>query len=153
MQQQLLVQREFPPLDGADTTTAALIEEQHQEIPAEIIPPAENTSNKSNNIAQHSFSMPLVDVTDTVARTAVVYDDPVITPVNPLEVTLITAAPDATVNPTLEKNMDFMNNWLKQAAVNDAPFSPVISKSQKKKLNKTKSTYQTRSLGPPPTPQ
>jgi len=113
VQQQLPIQREFPPLDGADTTTVALIEEQHQEIPAEIIPPSENTSNKSNVIAQHSFSMPLVDVTDTVARTVVVYDDPVITPVNPLEVTHITAAPDAMVNPTLEKNMDFMNNWLK----------------------------------------
>lgn len=167
VQQQHLVQHATSQLDGADTlqmgtssnmadsgTTDARIEAQHHEIPAETIPPSENMANQNTDIAQYSFSMPLVNVTDSVARIAVVvYDDPIITPVIPLEVSHFTAAPDATVNPTLEKNMDFMNNWLKQVAVNDVPFSPVISKSQKKKLNKIKANYQTRSQGPLPTPQ
>lgn len=161
------VQHATTQLDGADTlqmgtssnmrdsdTTDARIEAQHHEIPAETIPPSENMANHNTDIAQYSFSMPLVNVTDSVARIAVVvYDDPIITPVIPLEVSHFTAAQDATVNPTLEKNMDFMNNWLKQVAVNDVPFSPVISKSQKKKLNKIKANYQTRSQGPLPTPQ
>jgi hypothetical protein len=49
--------------------------------------------------------------------------------------------------------MDFMQTWLEKAAVNDALFSLVISKSKKKKINKAKASYQTHSQGPLPHPQ
>jgi len=44
--------------------------------------------------------------------------------------------------------MEFMQTWLAKAVVNDAPFTQVISKSQKKKMHKA--AYQTRSQGPLP---
>jgi len=47
-----------------------------------------------------------------------------------------------------------MNSWLAKAAETDAPFIPVMSKSHKKKGNKTtKAAYQTRSLGTIPPSQ
>jgi len=57
------------------------------------------------------------------------------------------------VDPTLQKEIDFMQTWLAKVVVNDLPFSPVISKLQKKKMNKAKASYQTRSQGPLPRPQ
>lgn len=85
--------------------------------------------------------------------------EPVITPVQPLYVSFIRADSEATVDPTLQKDINFMKSWLEKAAVNeDVPFSLVISKSQKKKLAKmnkeqTKTCYSTRSQGPLPPPQ
>jgi len=60
-------------------------------------------------------------------------------------VSSIVAHDDATVDPVLQKEMDFMQTWLAKAAVNDGPFTEVLSKSQKKKLQKA--SYQTRSRG------
>jgi hypothetical protein len=48
----------------------------------------------------------------------------------------------------LQKEVDFMNSWLSKAAETDVPFIPVMSKSQKKKVNNTtKAAYKTRSSG------
>lgn len=96
VQQQHPVHLVTSQLDGADTlqmgtssniagtgTADARVEAQHKETPAKTIPPSENMANQNSDIAQYSFSMPLENVTDAVARTAVVvYEDPVITPVN-----------------------------------------------------------------------
>jgi hypothetical protein len=96
VQQQHPVHHVTSQLDGADTlqmgtssniagtgTADARVEAQHKETPAKTIPPSENMANQNSDIAQYSFSMPLENVTDAVARTAVVvYEDPVITPVN-----------------------------------------------------------------------
>jgi len=54
----------------------------------------------------------------------------------------------ATIDPTLRKEMDFMQDWLNKAGETDVPFPLVISKSQKKKLNENKDGYQTRSQVP-----
>jgi hypothetical protein len=47
-----------------------------------------------------------------------------------------------------KKEVDFMNYWLSKAAETDVTFIPVMSKSQKKKVNNTtKAAYKTRSSG------
>jgi len=43
------------------------------------------------------------------------------------------AAADATVDPTLQKEMDFMKTWLAKAAENEVPFSLVISSLRRRK--------------------
>ena len=61
---------------------------------------------------------------------------------------------DASVDPMLQKENEFMNAWMAKAAETDVPFIPVVWKSQKKKGNKnTKAAYQTRSLGSVPPSQ
>jgi len=96
----------------------------------------------------------IYDVTEDVVRNDIGAEhEPILSLVidKTLDISRLVAAPDATVDPTLQKEVTFMNNWLTQAAVNDNPFVPVVLKSQKKKLNKpTQSAYQTRSLGPLP---
>jgi len=60
-------------------------------------------------------------------------------------------APDASVDPTLQKEVEFMNAWMAKAAETDVPSILVVSKSQKKKGNKnTKAACQTRSSGSVP---
>jgi len=111
------------------------------------------TVNRNIDISQNSFSMPLVNITDEVVRNDLTYHGPILSPAQNLDVSSITADPNATVHPTLRKEMEFMQTWLKQAAVNEeVPFSPVISKAQKKKLNKLNKVagYHTRSQGPLP---
>ena len=111
------------------------------------------TVNRNIDISQNSFSMLPVDITDEVVRNDLTYHGPILSPVQNLDVSSIIADPNATVHPTLRKEMEFMQTWLKQAAVNEeVPFSPVISKAQKKKLNKLNKVagYHTRSQGPLP---
>ena len=81
--------------------------------------------------------MQLVNVTDDVVRFILGTDhetivSPVLEPV--LDVCSIVALTDAIVDPTLQKDIDLMNTWMAKAVVDDAPFTPVISKSQKKKM-------------------
>jgi len=85
-----------------------------------------------------------------IVRTDTIHHEPILTYVRTLDVSSITAAPDATIDPTLHKEMNFMQSWLNKVSETNVPFSPVISKSQKKKLNKLKAGYQTRSQGPIP---
>ena len=103
-------------------------------------------------ISQHTSSMPLNNVADNVARWS---REPILTPVADLDVSSIRADPNAPLDPTLQKDLDFMKTWLDKAAVNeDVPFSLVLSKSQKKKVKQqVKASYQTRSQGPLPTSQ
>jgi len=99
---------------------------------------ANATVNCTLDVSQNSSSMPLTNFIDVVARSAIVVtQEPIITPLEPLDVNSIRANPDATVDPMLRKEINCMKTWLDKAAVNeDVPFSPVISKSQKKKLAK-----------------
>jgi hypothetical protein len=62
-----------------------------------------------------------------------------------LDVSSIVIPDDVLVDSVLQKDIDFMQTWLAKAVVNDAPFTQVVSKSQKKKLQKA--SYQTRSQG------
>ncbi|KEH26469.1 DUF4283 domain protein [Medicago truncatula] len=67
-------------------------------------PPLAPMVNHTLDVSHNSFSMPLTNVIDVVARsTIVVTHDLVITPVEPLDVNTIRADPDATVDPTLQK--------------------------------------------------
>jgi len=137
---------------GADSSMIeGNIVQQLEDTVANISPPLAATVNRTLDVSQNSSSMPLTNVIDVVARSAIVVThEPIITPVTSLDINSIRADPDATVDPTLQKEIDFMKTWLDKAAVNeDVPFSPVVSKSQKKKLAKqnkeqTKATYLTR---------
>jgi len=117
---------------------------------AEIVHPTEFTVNVPHN----SFTLQYINVTDEVVRNDLAADhDRVLSPVTEksVDVSSIVVASDAPVNPTLQKEVDFMNNWLAKAAENETPFMPIISKPHKKKVNNnTKAAYQTRSLGPLP---
>jgi len=133
------------------------IVQQLEDTVANISPPLAATVNRTLDVSQNSFTMPLTNVLDVVPRSAIVLThEPIITPVEPLDVNSIRADPDATVDPTLQKEINFMKTWLDKAAVNeDVSFSPVVSKSQKKKLTKqnkeqTKAIYLTCSQGPLP---
>lgn len=116
--------------------------------------PTSPTATVVGNIdaSEISFSMPLFNVIHNVASSAfVVTNEPILTQVAPLDVNSIRADPEATVDPTLQKNLNFMQTWLSKAAVNEeVPFTTVLTKSQKKKMDKSKASYQTRSQGPLP---
>lgn len=116
--------------------------------------PPSPTATVVGNIdaSEISFSMPLFNVIHNVASSAfVVTNEPILTQVAPLDVNSIRADPEATVDPTLQKNLNFMQTWLSKAAVNEeVPFTTVLTKSQKKKMDKSKASYQTRSQGPLP---
>ncbi|KEH40655.1 DUF4283 domain protein [Medicago truncatula] len=75
---------------------------------------------------------------DVVAQYAIVVThEPIIILVGSLDVNSIHVDPDATVDPTLQKEINFMKTWLDKVAVNEGvSFSPIVSKSQKKKLAK-----------------
>jgi len=62
----------------------------------------------NHDISQNSFSMPLANVTNYVARNDLTYHEPVLMPVQNLDVSSIAADPNVTVHPTLRKEMDFM---------------------------------------------
>jgi len=127
--------------------------EQQCSMPAETYPPQENLVTRD----EPSFTLQYTNFTDDVVRNDLGAElRPILSLVTDksLDVSRIVVTPDAHVDPTLQKEVDFMNNWLAKAAENDTPFVSVVSKSQKKKGNKmNKSAYQTRSLGPLPPSQ
>jgi len=132
--------------------------EQHPEhiVPNFSPPPANAVNHKLDS--QNTVS--LSNVIDVVASLAnVVTYEPIITPIEAPNVDSMRADSNITVDHTLQKDIDFMQAWLGKAAVNEeVPFSPVITKSQKKKLSKqtreqNKVTYPTRSQGPLPSSQ
>jgi len=107
------------------------------------------------DVSKNSFSMPLNNVTDDVIRNEleVIHEhESILSPVTDktLDVSGIVVASDAHVDPTLQKEVDFMNNWMAQAAAIDTPFIPVNTKKKKGTTN-SKASYQTRSSGPLPT--
>jgi len=72
-------------------------------------------------ISQHTSSMPLNNVADNVAKWS---REPILTPVADLDVNSIRTDPNAPLDPTFQKDLDFMKTWLDKAAVNeDVPFS------------------------------
>jgi hypothetical protein len=102
-------------------------------------------------VPHNSFTLNYMHMPEEVGRIELGADhDTVLSPVTEksLDVSSIVAASNAPVNTKLQKEVDFMNNWLAKAAETETPYIPVISKAQKKKGAKnSKSSYQTRSLG------
>lgn len=107
------------------------IEQDFNGTTAATPPSPTATVNGNNDVSQNSFSMPLFNVIDNVARSSlVVTNEPILTQVECLDVNSIRADPEATVDPTLQKNLDFMQTWLSKAAVNeDVAFTTVLTKS------------------------
>ena len=134
-------------VDNSDAHNVADTMEQTSDIPIQAAM-VHNTT-----LSQNFFSVQLNNVTDEIVRTEFINDEPIFTPVRTLDVSSIAADPNAIIDPTLRKEMDFMQTWLDKAAAIEVPFSLVLSKSQKKKLNKQKVDFQTktRSQGPFPT--
>ncbi|RHN40873.1 hypothetical protein MtrunA17_Chr8g0359801 [Medicago truncatula] len=93
------------------------------------------------------LSMQLSNVMDEVVRSDLCCADQqsIISPVKESvpNVSGIMAASDAPLDPTLQKEMNFMKTWLLQSAAIEVPFFQVILKSHRKKINKV--AYQTRS--------
>jgi len=122
-------------------------------MPVETSPPQENLVTRD----EPSFTLQYINVTDVVVINDLGEElEAILSPVTDksLDVSSIVAAPNAHVDPTLQKEVNFMNNWLAKASENDKPFVPVVSKSHKNKVNKpNKSSYQTRSLDPLPPSQ
>jgi len=135
------------PQNDIDTNMNIHVDENSNQIASTATPSEADTVIPTN---VNSYSMQLFNVIDDIVCTETVYHEPILTPVQPLNVSSIEEAPGATIDPTLRKEMNFMQDWLKKTVETDAPFSLVISKSQKKKLNKMKVGYQTRSQGPLP---
>jgi len=87
------------------------------------------------NVPPNSFTLHHLNVTKEVGRNTLGADhDTVLSPVTEkyLDVNSIVVLSDAPVNQSLQKEVDFMNNWLAKAAENEIPFVPGISKAQKK---------------------
>lgn len=146
-QHQIHVEENTTPQHDIGTNMNILVDENSDQIAGTTTPSEVDTVIPTN---ANSYSMQLFNVTDDIVRTETIYHEPILTPVQPLDVSSIAATPGATIDPTLRKEMNFMQDWLNRAAETDVPFSQVISKSQKKKLNKNKVGYQTRSQGPLP---
>jgi len=104
-----------------------------------------------------TFHMPLQNVSDTIS--------PPLSPVHEVQPLLtlvsdfpnlknIVAGPDDPVDPVLQKELDSVNDLLLNSTTADIPFTPYLTKAQKKKESQaSKVTYSTRSQGPPPTSQ
>jgi len=76
--------------------------------------------------------------------------------VKPLEANSVVISSNVTVDPTFQREVNYMNDWLAKAAESEVPFVPVLSKKKKasKSLKGSSSTsYQTCSLGSLPKPQ
>jgi len=134
-------------VDNSDAHNVADTVEQTSDIPI----PAATVHNTT--LSQNFFSVQLNNVTDEIVRTEFINDEPILTPVRTLDVSSIAADPNAIIDPTLRKEMDFMQTWLDKAAAIEVPFPPVLSKSQKKNMNKQTIDFQTKtcSQGPLPT--
>jgi len=121
------------------------------DIPATTSPHLVTPINRSPGTSNNTFSLQLNNVTNEVVRNdlggdhgSVIY----LVKETTLDVSSIVAPDDSTVDLVLHNEMDFMQTWLTKVAVNDAPFTQLLSKSQKNKLQNA--SYQTRSQGPVP---
>jgi len=77
--------------------------------------------------------MQLINVTDDMVRTDLIVDHKLVishVKERALYVSSIMDASDATVDPTLQKEMNFMKNWLVKAVEVEVPFSPYIKVSE-----------------------
>jgi len=111
----------------------------HVEILSESQPksPQETVENSTTSLSSYSFHMQLINVTDEVVPADLdgVDQQSIISPfkANAPDVTNIMASPGALLDPTLQKEIDFMKTWLARAEAVEVPFAPYLSKSQKKK--------------------
>jgi len=64
---------------------------------------------------------------------------PVLSPVKNthLDISSIVVPDNATIDPVLQKDLNFMQTWLAKAAETKTPFIEVVSKSQRKKKELT----------------
>jgi len=106
------------------------------------IPPDTDPSATLVSAPHHSFI--LQNVSEEIPR-----NFPPVT-VTPLETNNVLISSNVNVDPTLQREVNYMNDWLARAAESEVPFVPVVSKKKKgsKSLKGSSSTaYQTRSLG------
>ena len=111
-------------------------------------PPDTAPSATLVNDPHHSFI--LRNVSEEITRNL-----PPVT-VKPLKTNSVFISSNVNVDPTLQREVNYMNDWLAKAAESEVPFVPVLSKKKKrsKSLKGSSSTaYQTRSLGSLPKPQ
>jgi len=91
------------------------------------------------------------NVSEDIVRTDVDYHAHILSPVREetLDVSSIVAPEGALIHPIVQNDLNFMQEWLSKAAVNEeVPFTQVVSKSQKKKqINLQKAPPKTRSRG------
>jgi len=95
--------------------------------------------------------MPLQNVSDDIVCSPVVRNDmvPILTLASDFpNVQNIVAREDDPIFPVLQKEMELLKDSLQNASSTKVPFTPYLSKSQKKKA--AKATYATRSQGPLP---
>jgi len=131
----------------ADEAEAQVMNEENISSTPVLTTPAETLVNVQHN----SFSLQYIP--DDVVRNDIGADyETVLSPitVKSLDVN------NVVISSTLQKEVNFMNDWLAKAAEAEVPFVPVLSK--KKKGNKTtkaasSTAYQTRSLVSLPKPQ
>ena len=132
------VKQEILEVDNSNVQNYEVEEnlEQPRDIPSDTV--------NSTALSQKSLNMQLDNVTDEHVRTKIINVEPILTSVRTFEVSSIAADPNAIIDHTLRNEMDFMQTWLEKAAATEVPFTPVNSKSQKKKLNKQKVDFQTK---------
>ena len=121
-------------------------------IPAAIPTPLVITNSLSPVIQNNNLSMQQENVSDDRIPTDLEdHHSHILSPVkNKIpDISSIVAPSDAQIDPVLQKNINFMQDWLSKAAATDKPFIDVVSKSKKKK-NLQKAPYITRSQGPRP---
>jgi len=107
------------------------------DIPAATSPHLVTPINRSPFTSTNIISIQLNNVNDEVVRNDLGrgHESGIsLVKEKTLDVSSIVAPDDDMMNPVLHKEMDFMQAWLAKSVVNDAPFTHVISKSQKKKL-------------------
>ena len=126
-----------------DKTDATPVESQEDEIlertsdiPADIpiqvvIPTSQNPIIQGNN-----FNVQLENVSDERIsfdleenHSSILSLVKIKTP----DISSIVAPEDAQIDPVLQKDIKFMQEWLSKAAAIEVPFTEVVSKSQKKK--------------------
>ena len=121
-------------------------------IPAAIPTPLVITTSLSPVIQNNNLSMQLENVSDDRIPTDLEdHHSHILSPVkNKIpDISSIVAPADAQIDSVLQKDINFMQDWLSKAAATDKPFIDVVSKPKKKK-NLQKAPYITHSQGPCP---
>lgn len=117
--------------------------------PGGIPSPMVTHSSHRPVIHNHTFSMHLEKVSDDIIANNIEGNTIVVlSPVKnkTLDISSIVASEGSQTDPVLQKDLDFMRNWLSKAETTEVPFIEVVSKSRKNK-NMQKVPYKTRSQG------
>jgi len=104
-----------------------------EDISSSILTPVVTDTSHTRIIINNTFSMQLENVSDEIVRYDVAENhEHILSPVREkaLNVNSIVAPEGASIHPVLQKDLNFMQDWLAKAAVNnEVPFTAVISKS------------------------